>query len=284
MPSRYPSGILGILFDTVNRTIYIPPDKLSEIVRVCQDWSDKRIVTKNELQSLLGLLLYISKCVKPARYFLNHMLQLLRDNCNKNSIVLTQEFFKDLSWFNTFHRSFNGVSFYDIRPLNTRIYLDASLQGLAGCYQNFVYSIPLTRGFNDCNIVQLEMLNVVVALTVWAAMWANRCIHIYCDNHAVVDVLTYGGTRDPLLSTCARNVWFLTAMFNISLFVSHLFDTLWLGFRPSTLASISACSTFSWPSWWSWTCPCIGSLPWIFWLLCSTYLTLVCLWIILLII
>ena len=66
------------------------------------------------------------------------------------------------------------------------------------------------------------MLNVVVALKVWAAMWANKWIHIYCDNHAVLDVLIYGGTRDPVLSTNARNVWLLTAMFNISLVVSHI--------------------------------------------------------------
>ena len=55
---------LGILFDTVNRIISIPPDKQSEIVKVCHDWSDKKVVTKNQLQPLLGLLLYISKCVK----------------------------------------------------------------------------------------------------------------------------------------------------------------------------------------------------------------------------
>ena len=60
---------LGILFDTVNRTISISADKLFEIVKVSHDWSDKRIVTKNELHSLLGLLLYISKCEKPTRYF-----------------------------------------------------------------------------------------------------------------------------------------------------------------------------------------------------------------------
>ena len=87
---------LGILFDTVDRTISIPPDKLPEIVKVCHDWSDKKVVTKNQLQSLLGLLLYISKCVKPARYFMNRMLHLLRDNFVNDHIVLTHEFFRDL--------------------------------------------------------------------------------------------------------------------------------------------------------------------------------------------
>ena len=80
---------LGILFDMVNRTISIPPDKLSEIVKVCNKWTDERIANKNQLQPLLGLLQYISKCVKPVRYFLNCMLQLLRDNFDNNHIVLT---------------------------------------------------------------------------------------------------------------------------------------------------------------------------------------------------
>ena len=54
---------LGILFNTIDRTISIPSNKLSEIVRVCHEWSDKRTVIKGQLKSLLGLLLYISKCV-----------------------------------------------------------------------------------------------------------------------------------------------------------------------------------------------------------------------------
>ena len=75
---------LGILFDNIDRTISIPDTKLQEICRVCKNWLDKRTETKNELQSLLGLLLYITKCVKMTRFFLNRMLQLLRDNSHKD--------------------------------------------------------------------------------------------------------------------------------------------------------------------------------------------------------
>ena len=35
---------LGILFDTVNRTISIPTDKVSEIVKVCNEWTDSQYV------------------------------------------------------------------------------------------------------------------------------------------------------------------------------------------------------------------------------------------------
>ena len=39
---------LGILFDTVNRTISIPPKKSQEIIQTCKKWSDKRYCTKNQ--------------------------------------------------------------------------------------------------------------------------------------------------------------------------------------------------------------------------------------------
>ena len=95
--------------------------------------SGQIIVTKNQFQSLLGLLLYISKCAKPAKYFLNRMLQLLRENFNNDHIVLTHKnFFRDLVSFQTFLKSYNGITIYDIKPLNIPIYLDACLQGVWG--------------------------------------------------------------------------------------------------------------------------------------------------------
>ena len=69
-----------------------------------------------------------------------------------------------------------------------------------------VYTIPLPLGFEHYSIVHLEMLNIVVALKVWGPMWGDARIQIHCDNLAVVQVLTSGGSRDPILSTCARNL------------------------------------------------------------------------------
>ena len=66
------------------------------------------MVTKNDLQSLLGLLLYITKCVKLARYFLNRMLQLLRDNTDNHRVLLTEECLK---WFQIFLRLLQTLLF-----------------------------------------------------------------------------------------------------------------------------------------------------------------------------
>ena len=39
---------------------------------------------------------------------------------------------------------------------------------------------------------------------------------------AVVEVLTSGRTKDNILATCARNVWLLSVMFNISIHIEHI--------------------------------------------------------------
>ena len=216
---------LGILIDTIQRTISIPEDKLKQICTVCNAWSDKRMVSRSELQSLLGLLLYITKCVKPARFFLNRMLQLLRDNSDQTSIILTPEFFKDLTWFQVFLTSYNGVSFYHQPPVSKSIYLDACLEGLGGAFDNYVYALPIAKGFRGYNIAHLEILNLVVALKIWGQVWANKSIEIHCDNLAVVEILSLGKARDSIMATCARNIWLLAAIYNINLIVTHIRGT-----------------------------------------------------------
>ena len=217
-----PDTCLGIEFDTIHRTMSIPAQKLEEIMQICKNWTNKSKVQKADLQSLLGYLLYITKCVKPARFFLNRMLQLLWDNVHEDTIVLNQEFFKDLAWFNTFLNSYNGVTIYQVTPLYSRIFLDASLQGMGGCFNNYVYSLPIPLGFRNYNIAHLEMINVMVALKIWGHCWTNKCIRIFCDNLAVVEVLTFGKAKDAILATCAHNIWLLTAIFNVNLLVTHI--------------------------------------------------------------
>ena len=62
---------LGIVVDTMVLSMSIPADKLHAVKNTCLQWTNKQVCMKNELQSLLGLLLYIANCIKYARYFLN---------------------------------------------------------------------------------------------------------------------------------------------------------------------------------------------------------------------
>ena len=167
---------LGIQIDTVKRTLSIPEGKLQEITNLCKNWVSKTYCSKKDLQSLLGSLLYITKCVAPARAFLNRMLLLLRQNTHVSKILLTQDFFHDLAWFNTFLQLYNVVTFYDQVPSNIEVHLDACLTGLGGHFGNMIYTLPIPLGFEQYDITQLEMINIVVAAKIWASHWSNKKI------------------------------------------------------------------------------------------------------------
>ena len=55
---------LGVLIDTERGSISIPDEKLTQICDTVKQWQGKRVCTKRQLQSILGLLLYVHKCVK----------------------------------------------------------------------------------------------------------------------------------------------------------------------------------------------------------------------------
>ena len=89
-------------------------------------------MSKHQLQSILGLLLYVHKCVKPARIFLNRMLDLLRSCHGRQKIRLTSDFKRDLRWFAKFLPTYNGILLYDHRQVDVTLELDACLTGFGG--------------------------------------------------------------------------------------------------------------------------------------------------------
>ena len=213
---------LGVEVDTKTLTVAIPSEKVSEILKKCHQWSHKTYATKNELQSLLGSLLYISKCVKSSRTFLNRMLDTLRRHFGTDNIVLDIEFHRDLNWFKKFLKKFNGTAFFDHRPVKATIELDACLQGLGAIYRNQVYAIPIPHYCDSFSIVHLEMLNILVAIRVWGNDWKHQRVLIKCDNQAVVSVLNSGKTQDLTLAAIARNIMMEISDQDIDLQVIHI--------------------------------------------------------------
>ena len=176
-----------------------------QIQEVVTQLLNKRTCTKQQLQSILGLLLYVHKCVRPAHIFLNRMLKLLRASHVSQMIVLTPDF--DLRWFAKFLAQSNGVNLYDHVATHQTLELDACLTGLGGRVENYVYHLPIEKGYENCNIVHLEMVNILVAIRLFTKQWAGRKILVKCDNQAVVTVLSSGqNTRSVLVCLCKKHL------------------------------------------------------------------------------
>ena len=172
-PPTHKLTCLGITINLHENTLSIDPLKLEGIYMDCIKVFDKKFISKRALQSLLGKLLYLHKCVKPARTFVNRILTVFRKHHDKSRILISEDFRQDIKWFTTFLPHFNGITILKKEPIrdSNTLHIDASLTGLGGVWGHRVYSTPIYP-ISDfkLKIVHLEML---LALRTWGGLLAT---------------------------------------------------------------------------------------------------------------
>lgn len=219
---------LGVEFDTLAMTKSVHPERLIEIQELLRQWSSKTKATKRELQSLLGKLSFVSKCVQNSRIFLMRIIDLLkRLKHNHHRVSLDKEFRKDISWWINFIAVYNGVSIIcDVlwSAPDCVFATDACLTGCGGVCGRSVFHAPfpdwVLQQFTA--IHQLEFLAFLVAIRLWGPLWAGLRVQVYCDNAAVVTVINSGKTSDSLMGTILRNTWLQVSAQEFEIRAVHL--------------------------------------------------------------
>ena len=138
---------------------------------MCQTWHCRTQCTKRQLQSLLGSLLFVSKCISISRFFLNCLLDILCTMHDKNKVSLSSEAQRNINWFQKFG------------PLSMGSQVLTIGLGARWGFQGFAFQLPL--GYLNYNIAHPVMLNILVALRVWNHCCSKSRICITCDNEAV---------------------------------------------------------------------------------------------------
>ena len=221
--------VLGVLIDTENMTISVTDERMKEIKHLLGKWEKKKVCRKKELQSLIGKLCFICKCVRQSRIFLNRLLEVLRavDWEASSRIKLSAEFHKELKWWSMFMSTFNGVAFIPspiwMEP-DVSMATDSCLQGCGGISddQYFHSEFPLAILEQGLPIHKLEFLAVLVGARIWGSRFSGLKIRIYCDNKPVVDVINSSKTKDAFMATCLRELWLVVSTNKFELRAVHL--------------------------------------------------------------
>lgn len=219
---------LGVEVNTLDLTLSVTPARLQELETMLLQWSSRRSATKSELQSLIGKLSFVTKCVRQSRLFLSRILALLRTlKRNHYHTKLSKEFHRDIKWWLRFLRTYNGVSVIPSSLWSAPdgvFSTDACLTGCGGLTDQFFFHCEfpdeVTAQFHF--IHHLEALAILVACRLWGSSWQGLRIIVQCDNEAVVSSLNSGRVQDPYLAICLRAIWFQAASHEFELRATHL--------------------------------------------------------------
>ena len=209
---------LGVEFDTIDMSMKIDDKKLQEITALTKKWSRKTVATKEELQSILGKVLWVSKVVRFSRCFVSRIIALLKGlRTQKQKVTLTENVKKDFLWWSEFLPVFNGVELLVPSTVFCSVLGDATLQG-GGSWnerEKEYFSRRFPPHLQDHNIfIHLkEFFIAIVAAKLWGHLGEGRRVAIYCDNKAVMKTMIYQKPQDPELQKCLREMLYHACRF-----------------------------------------------------------------------
>eukprot|EP00731_Ephydatia_muelleri_P017226 Em0010g324a len=218
---------LGIELDTVAWSLRLPADKLTRIKATLLDWNDRKACRRIELESLIGLLQHACKVVKPGRSFLRRMINLLSGPFASRAhhlVRLNRDFRADLSWWNTFISDWNGIALMP-SPADGHLHFSSDAAGSWGCGASWNLrwlQIPWDARSLPLSISIKEMLPIIMAAAVWGGQWRGRQATCYCDNQAVVAVVSSRACRKDHFMHLLRYLFYIEAYHDFSLRCVHV--------------------------------------------------------------
>lgn len=228
LPPSTKMVFVGVLCNSDNMTISVTPERLTRVNEELARWKGRKTATKREIQSLVGKLNFLAKCVKPGRLFMSRLLHTLSKlEHSSHHTRLSAEFQQDISWWYHFVREFNGVSVIKgptWTPADAIFATDSSLAGCGGQsgQEFFSYTFPPSIRERHINIAGLEFLAIVIGAKLWAQRCSCQRVAVACDNEAVVNVVNSGRSRDQFLQACARELLFVAAQHDFEIKAVHI--------------------------------------------------------------
>ena len=227
---------LGLLIDSVNMTVSLPQAKLDSLYELIQQFDNKKSATKEELQSLAGILAHCSTVVRGGRTFSRRVINLVNTLKEQHdSTKLTAQFRADMVWWKSFAALFNGKARI-LRPScpSAYIFTDSSSKGFGAYLEgDWVYGVwklsdiidlPMypdhflpPPGFDDLstNINIQELWPVLMAVIRWGPVLRDTTLCIRSDNTQVCQMLKTGRSKNVTGMSLLRELFWLCFIYNV---------------------------------------------------------------------
>jgi hypothetical protein len=218
--------------------IRLPLDKLHKLRDTINYARNRQKLTLQELQSLIGLLVFTCAVVPLGRTFLRRLIDLtkgLKKPHHKRRLSIEAR--ADFAAWSLFLEHFIGTSLFldDIWQTSAtlQLYTDGSGIGFGGTFGTKWFSeiwtdewkdyhISVNKGNNKITELRTKVFPTVVAVTIWGQVMANKKVRFFSDNMAVVQVINKQSAKDRNIMTLLRLFIFHCLKFNILFRVKHV--------------------------------------------------------------
>ena len=233
--------MLGVVFDFVERELKLSPRRLEALLRRCREMRDKSYCTREEYDSLVGVLSFCASCVSggAGRTFMRSLYNLQRGKRGK-WVRLTRGVKVDLSWWLRFVEQYNGASMmlddYFTTAEELGLFADASLEGFGACWvkadgtaeyfggrwDQLFPGIDTSQETGEWHVSELEALVQLMVCHQWGAEFAGRRIVIRCDNDSAVTAINQMRCVDPGMHTAVKELWYTKLVHSFDVRCRHV--------------------------------------------------------------
>lgn len=218
---------LGLVIDVTNMCIKLPDDKVKRCEKAILALLPKKKVRLREIQEICGLLQFACRAIVPGRAFLRRLYDAIKGVSNPVYFIrLSPEIKADLLVWLNFLSSYNGRTMFLAKLENSPeffITTDAAKSVGFGaiCGDLWLHGVWPPEWREQC-IAVLELYPIIVSVATWAHLFANKSVHVYTDNIALVPVINKQTAPDPALMYLIRKLVLLLLKYNILLRASHI--------------------------------------------------------------
>lgn len=203
---------LGFLIDSVKMQVYLPPEKIEKMTRLCATLMSKGGGTIQEVASVVGLMNSYAKAVD---YGDNHIkkleiekvkaLKISRGNFGSH-MSISEKGRKDLVWW--YNNADKVVRKIETKSPRVTLSTDASNTGWGAVLKDNTAQGKWTDIESTWHINEKELLAVLFGLKCLANTVEGEVIRVLSDNTTTVRYINkMGGVRSPRCNKIAAWIW-----------------------------------------------------------------------------
>ena len=218
----------GIKVDSASMQISLPQDKLSNCMSLLSQFQHKKKIQLRQLQSIIGLLNFACRVVRPGRAFLRRLIDLTKGVTHSHHYIrLNAQGRADIRAWLSFLQEHNGVSmFLEAQWTHSeaiKLFSDASgAIGFAAVFGPKWLCASWPSNLVNTHITTKELFPIVLSIEIWGLHLSNKKVLFKCDNSAVVHIINNQTSKDAVTMSLVRRLVLASLRFNILFRAVHI--------------------------------------------------------------